>query len=231
MFDEPLIADGVASVLSVLAAIDLDDEPLLSTNKIDDIWPDRLLTHEFESAERPRTKVSPKFSFGGRRIFPQLSRQTCLRYVCATHASKPPHPNPLPARGEREVASGERKLFLARQVSACRQPRCTASRQTSHCKKLDTFVSSPLPQARLLSSEGQDAIIDLIAYEPTCGDLIPATGGLRKVRVGRERSGKRGGARVVYYFYGDVPVLLVAIYAKNEKAECSRSRRRDSQCW
>ena len=48
MFNEPLIADGVASVLGVLAAIDLDDEPFLSTNKIDDITPNRLLTHKFE---------------------------------------------------------------------------------------------------------------------------------------------------------------------------------------
>jgi hypothetical protein len=35
----------------------------------------------------------------------------------------------------------------------------------------------------LLSRDEQDAVIDLIAYEPTCGDLIPGTGGLRKVRV------------------------------------------------
>jgi hypothetical protein len=74
----------------------------------------------------------------------------------------------------------------------------------------------------LLSSTEQDAIIDLIAYEPTCGDLIPGTGGLRKVRVGRGGSGKRGGARVIYYFYNtDYPVLGVAIYAKNEKADLS----------
>ena len=74
----------------------------------------------------------------------------------------------------------------------------------------------------LLSSIEQDAIIDLIAYEPTCGDLIPGTGGLRKVRVGRGGSGKRGGARVIYYFYNtDYPILSVAIYAKNEKADLS----------
>ncbi len=34
MVDEPLIAEGVAFALGVLAAIDLDDEPLLSTDKI-----------------------------------------------------------------------------------------------------------------------------------------------------------------------------------------------------
>jgi hypothetical protein len=52
----------------------------------------------------------------------------------------------------------------------------------------------------LLTADEQAAIVDLIAFEPTCGDLIPGTGGLRKVRVGRGGSGKRGGARVIYYF-------------------------------
>src|SRR5580700_11106459 len=72
----------------------------------------------------------------------------------------------------------------------------------------------------LLSTHEQDAVVDLIAYEPTCGDLIPGTGGLRKVRVGRGGRGKRGGSRVIYYFYNaDFPVFLMALYAKNEKAD------------
>ncbi|HEY1978788.1 MAG TPA: type II toxin-antitoxin system RelE/ParE family toxin [Xanthobacteraceae bacterium] len=79
----------------------------------------------------------------------------------------------------------------------------------------------------LLSRDEQDAIVDLIAYEPTCGDLIPGTGGLRKVRVGRGGSGKRGGARIVYYFHNtEYPVLVVAIYAKNEKADLSAQDKR-----
>jgi hypothetical protein len=79
----------------------------------------------------------------------------------------------------------------------------------------------------LLSGDEQDAIVDLIAYEPTCGDLIPGTGGLRKVRVGRGGSGKRGGARVIYYFYNaSFPALLVAIYAKNEKADVSAQEKK-----
>jgi len=73
MFDEPLIADTVAPALRVLAAIDLDNKPFLSTDKVDDIRPDRLLTNELESAQRPRTQASPKLSFGERRVFPELS--------------------------------------------------------------------------------------------------------------------------------------------------------------
>jgi hypothetical protein len=72
----------------------------------------------------------------------------------------------------------------------------------------------------LLTADERDAVIDLIAYDPTCGDLIAGTGGLRKVRVGRGGSGKRGGARVIYYFYNaNFPLVLMALYAKNEKAD------------
>jgi hypothetical protein len=80
----------------------------------------------------------------------------------------------------------------------------------------------------LLTRDQQDAIVDLVAYEPTCGDLIPGTGGLRKVRVGRSGSGKRGGARVVYYFHDlDVPVFLLALYAKNEKGDLTLREKKE----
>jgi mRNA-degrading endonuclease RelE of RelBE toxin-antitoxin system len=80
--------------------------------------------------------------------------------------------------------------------------------------------------ADLLTAEEQEALIELVAYEPTCGDLIPGTGGLRKVRLGRKGIGKRGGARVIYYFH-DVHVLLLAIYAKNEKDDLSAAEKKE----
>jgi hypothetical protein len=81
----------------------------------------------------------------------------------------------------------------------------------------------------LLTEAEQDAVVDLIAYEPTRGDLIAGTGGLRKLRIGRGGSGKRGGARVIYYFYNEeIPVLLMAIYAKNEKADLSERDKKQS---
>jgi len=81
---------------------------------------------------------------------------------------------------------------------------------------------------QLLTSEQRDAIIDLIAYEPTCGDIIRGSAGLRKVRVGRDGIGKRGGARVIYYFYNEsFPILLVALYAKNEKDDLTAAQKRE----
>src|SRR5450759_399308 len=79
----------------------------------------------------------------------------------------------------------------------------------------------------LLTEAEQDAVIDLIAYEPTCGNLIPGTGGLRKLRVALGGGGKRGGARIIYYFYNDnFPILLLALYAKNEKADMKAAEKR-----
>ncbi len=79
----------------------------------------------------------------------------------------------------------------------------------------------------LLSDAEQAAVVDVVAYEPTRGDLIAGTGGLRKLRVASSGGGKRGGARVVYYFYNvDFPVLLVALYAKNEKADLSAQEKK-----
>jgi hypothetical protein len=37
----------------VLSAVDFNDQSLLATNEIDDVWADRLLAHKLEAAERP----------------------------------------------------------------------------------------------------------------------------------------------------------------------------------
>jgi len=54
------------------------------------------------------------------------------------------------------------------------------------------------------------------------GDVIPGTGGLKKVRCAREHGGKRGGWRVVF---ADYPLwgvtLLVLAFPKNVKANLS----------
>jgi hypothetical protein len=81
--------------------------------------------------------------------------------------------------------------------------------------------------ARLFSEEELADAIWLIARNPEAGDLIPDSGGLRKIRVRRGAQGKRGGARVIYYFFDrDHPIYLLEAFAKNERSDLSVSERR-----
>ena len=60
------------------------------------------------------------------------------------------------------------------------------------------------------------------------GDLIRATGGLRKLRWGLGSRGKRGGARVIYYFHSELmPLYLLAVYSKGERDDLSADDRRE----
>jgi hypothetical protein len=79
---------------------------------------------------------------------------------------------------------------------------------------------------RLFSAEERETIVDTVSAEPRSGVVIPGTGGVRKLRVAASGRGKRGGARVIYLFGGDdVPVFLLALFAKNEKPDLSQAER------
>jgi mRNA-degrading endonuclease RelE of RelBE toxin-antitoxin system len=94
---------------------------------------------------------------------------------------------------------------------------------------MHTVVETPpyLAEAeRLFSAEERTMIVDTVSAEPRCGVVIPGTGGVRKVRVASSGRGKRGGARVIYLFGGDnMPVFLLAVFAKNEKSDLSPAER------
>ena len=71
-------------------------------------------------------------------------------------------------------------------------------------------------------------LVDFLAYNPDAGDLVPGTGGLRKLRWGIEGRGKRGGARVIYYFHDlTIPLFAIAAYAKNQKSDLSQAERNE----
>src|SRR5690625_4810921 len=65
------------------------------------------------------------------------------------------------------------------------------------------------------TDDERSGLVDYVARNPESGDIIPGTGGVRKVRWGRAGIGKRGGARVIYFFHrADVPIYLLLAYAK-----------------
>ena len=77
-----------------------------------------------------------------------------------------------------------------------------------------------------LSAEERAAVVEMIAADPECGDLIQGGGGIRKVRVAIGGRGKSGGAGVVYYFHARrIPVFLLTVFAKNEKANLTKAER------
>jgi hypothetical protein len=52
---------------------------------------------------------------------------------------------------------------------------------------------------------------------PDAGDVVPGSGGVRKLRWGLRQHGKRGGVRVIYYWkQSDDEIWMLTIYAKNE---------------
>jgi hypothetical protein len=72
--------------------------------------------------------------------------------------------------------------------------------------------------ARIFTADEYDSLMIFLANHPDAGEVIPATGGVRKVRWPARGQGKRCGARVIYYFRDlNMPVYLLAVYAKGEK--------------
>ena len=61
---------------------------------------------------------------------------------------------------------------------------------------------------------------------PEAGDVIVGGGGLRKLRVRLKGSGKRGGARLIYYRITDRQQIFLLIYAKNEAEDLTSEQKR-----
>lgn len=78
-----------------------------------------------------------------------------------------------------------------------------------------TFVEEA---AKLWTAEERLEFFAWIANEPNAGVVIQDSGGCRKVRWSRSRTGKQGGVRVIYFTRlkaGEICMLLV--YPKSER--------------
>ena len=87
------------------------------------------------------------------------------------------------------------------------------------------FFETPLFTRLLddyLTEESYRALQRALMENPELGDVMPGTGGFRKVRWGdpRRGKGKRGGLRVIYYYLtADRQVWFFTLYDKDEAAD------------
>jgi mRNA-degrading endonuclease RelE of RelBE toxin-antitoxin system len=89
------------------------------------------------------------------------------------------------------------------------------------------FIEAPAFTKYVYDYLSEDDYADLQIYlfqHPESGDLIPGSGGIRKLRwaLPEKNKGKRGGARVIYYFKKqDGEIWLLTLYSKGEVANIS----------
>jgi len=84
-------------------------------------------------------------------------------------------------------------------------------------------------RADYLDDDGFRALQNLLMKNPEAGDLMPDTGGLRKLRFAdaRRGKGKRGGLRVIYYWWNaGAQCWLFTIYDKGELADLTAQQRK-----
>jgi mRNA-degrading endonuclease RelE of RelBE toxin-antitoxin system len=85
-----------------------------------------------------------------------------------------------------------------------------------------TFIESPIYSDQiddLLDHEEHIELQDALLEHPEAGDLIPGSGGLRKLRWSVAGSGKRGGIRVIYYLYHRDTAYMLFAYRKNKQED------------
>ncbi|QLH16469.1 type II toxin-antitoxin system RelE/ParE family toxin [Paracoccus pantotrophus] len=80
---------------------------------------------------------------------------------------------------------------------------------------------------KLFNEDENQKLIDFLAENPMAGDEISGTGGVRKVRFAASGRGKRGGARVIYYYLDEtMPLYALLTYAKNARSDMTPDEKR-----
>ncbi len=71
-------------------------------------------------------------------------------------------------------------------------------------------------------------MIAFLAANPEAGDIMAGAGGVPKLRWRTPGRGKSGGVRVIYYYHDDLlPLFLLSVFAKNEKANLTQGERNE----
>ena len=89
---------------------------------------------------------------------------------------------------------------------------------------IETSIFTRQVQA-LLDDDDYRRLQTVLVIRPDAGDIIPGSGGLRKIRWGAPGRGKRGGVRVIYYWaVSQDRILLLLIYAKTEQDDLTATQ-------
>jgi hypothetical protein len=79
----------------------------------------------------------------------------------------------------------------------------------------------------LLDKDGVGELMAILADDPLAGDLIPETGGVRKMRFARPGSGKSGGLRIIYWFLNETaPLFALLAYGKSGQEDLSPEQKK-----
>lgn len=94
-----------------------------------------------------------------------------------------------------------------------------------------TFIEVPMFTRKWRELDLTDEILRNLQIsllnDPKCGDVIQGTGGLRKIRIPMENTGKSGGSRVIYV---DIElketIYFINVYSKNEKDDLTEDEKK-----
>src|SRR4030042_3190134 len=92
------------------------------------------------------------------------------------------------------------------------------------------IIETPIFTRRIqaiLSDEEYRLLQIHLVNKPDVGKVIPGSGGLRKLRWSARGHGKRGGIRVIYYwFMSKDTILLLFAYSKSEQDDLTSEQLR-----
>ena len=80
-----------------------------------------------------------------------------------------------------------------------------------------------------LSDDAYAVLQHFLVQNPSAGEVIPGTGGFRKLRWADDRRGKgrRGGLRIIYYLLAaDQQIWLFTLFGKDEAADLTPAQKR-----
>ena len=71
-------------------------------------------------------------------------------------------------------------------------------------------------------------MVSYISKNPNAGEIMPGTGGARKLRFAGRGKGKSGGYRIItFYADADMPAFLLDVYSKDSQANLSKAERNE----